>query len=633
MKQKLQDGLFPQALKEMDEQELQLLSYEIREYLLNTLSKTGGHLASNLGVVELTLALHRVFDSPRDKIIFDVGHQSYVHKILTGRKEALKTIRTLEGISGFPKRSESPHDTFDSGHSSTSISAAAGFAAARNLKGENYSVVAVIGDGALTGGVAYEALNCVGDSESPMIVILNDNEMSIGENVGGMSNHLKKLRTSSAYLDFKKKMKSTLKNIPKVGEGLYSSMEHLRDSLKYAIVDGAVFEEMGFKYFGPIDGHNLHDLIEILELVKTMKQPVLVHVITKKGKGYRNAEQNPDKFHGIGSFDLTTGKSLKNSKYPSYSSVFGNQMLKLAQRDERVVCISAAMIEGTGLRAMAQKYPERTFDVGIAEQHAVSFAAGLAISGMKPVVAIYSTFLQRAFDEVLMDVCMQNLPVVFAIDRAGNVGNDGETHHGHFDLSYLSLMPNMTVLAPRDARELEDMISYALTLPGPCAVRFPRGEAEPVDELLPQPIKRKELFCSVGEPQLLRSGGDILLLSAGRMTKIALEAAELLKARGIEASVADARWIKPLNTSAYQSLLSGNIPLATIEDHSKKGGYGSQVADLMEDEQLHNRCLRIAWPDEFISQGTTAQLMKKYKMDACGIAERVEDFLERKGQA
>lgn len=625
MKQQLQDGRFPEALKTMDEKQLQLLSYEIREYILDTVSKTGGHLASNLGVVELTIALHTVFDSPKDKIIYDVGHQSYIHKILTGRKDALKTIRTMDGISGFPKRCESSHDMFDSGHSSTSISAAAGYAAARDLKGEDYSVVAVIGDGALTGGVAYEALNCAGHSDSPMIVVLNDNEMSIGKNVGGMSDHLKKLRTSSAYLDFKKKMKSTLKNIPRVGEGLYSGVEHLRDSLKYAIVDGAIFEEMGFKYFGPIDGHNIRDLIEIFTLVKTMDQPVLVHVVTKKGKGYRNAEQNPNQFHGVGPFDITTGKPLKSAKYPSYSKHFGTKLLDLADRDPKIVAISAAMVEATGLQPMAQKYPGRTFDVGIAEQHAVSFAAGLALSGMKPVVAIYSTFLQRAFDEILIDVCMQNLPVVFAIDRAGNVGNDGETHHGHFDLSYLSLMPNMTVLAPKDGAELEEMLEYALTLPGPCSIRFPRGDAKPLSGV---PVEAHPLDS--GRPEILRDGRDVVLLAAGRMTGEALAAAELLSRKNIDAAVVNARFIKPLNGDSYRQLLSGGIPVVTLEDNTEKGGYGSQVSDLMESMELYNRRLRIAWPDRFVRHGSTDQLMEKYGLDAQSIAERVERFLERK---
>lgn len=625
MKYLLDDAGFPEALKSMDEKQLELLSYEIREYILDTISKTGGHLASNLGVVELTLALHKVFDSPKDKIIFDVGHQSYVHKILTGRKEELKTIRMMDGLSGFPKRSESEHDMFDSGHSSTSISAAAGYAAARDLKGEDNAVIAVIGDGALTGGVAYEALNCAGHSESPMIVILNDNEMSIGKNIGGMTKHLKKLRTSSSYLDFKKKMKSTLKSIPKIGDDLYTHVEHLRDSVKYAVMYGAIFEEMGFKYFGPIDGHNLHDLIEILTLVKTMKQPVLVHVVTTKGKGYRNAEQNPDKFHGISPFDLTTGKVLKEAKYPSYSSIFGRKMLELADQDPRVISISAAMVQATGLEAMAKKYPKRTFDVGIAEQHAVSFAAGLALDGMKPVVAIYSTFLQRAFDEILIDICMQNLPVIFAIDRAGNVGNDGETHHGHFDLSYLSLMPNMTILAPKDGRELETMMEYALTLNGPVAIRFPRGEAEPVDV---EPDFSRDL--SYGEAQILRSGNDVALLACGKMTLEAVKAAELLEERGIQATVVNARFVKPLNEDVYTEWLSDNIPVVTLEDNTEIGGYGSLVNDLLSKHGMENKFQKIAWPDEFVHHGSTAQLMKKYRMDAEGIAERVEDFLGKR---
>ncbi len=622
MKKTILDYQFPEDLKTMSERDLELLTYEIRDFLIEKVSKNGGHLASNLGVVELTIALHKVFESPKDKMVWDVGHQSYVHKILTGRAPCFDGLRCLNGISGFPKREESIHDMFDTGHSSNSISAAMGYAAARDLDCDDYSVIAIIGDGALTGGMAYEALNNAGSSKSKMIVVLNDNEMSISKNIGGISQHLSKLRASQTYLDFKKQLKKTLKGIPGVGEGLYNGFEHLRDSLKYAIVPGAIFEQLGFKYFGPIDGHNIHDLVEVLSFARMMEGPVLIHAITKKGKGYRNAETNPGKFHGIGAFDPTTGNVLTKSENLSFSTIFGNKLVQMANDHSKIVAVSAAMIDATGLGIFSQKYPDRIFDAGIAEAHAVTFAAGLAASGYRPVVAIYSTFLQRAYDQILIDVCMQNLPVIFAIDRAGNVGSDGETHHGVFDLSYLSQMPNMTVLAPKDGKELADMMEYALTLNGPCALRYPRGEA--ID-------CTAEMGCSVidGTSERLRYGKDVELFAVGKMVPIALEVCEKLKSRGLEAGLTNVRFVKPLDRGAILSATEKVKKIVTLEDNILEGGYGSIVNGLLaEEDRMDVRVLNIGWPGQFIEQGSTEELFQKYGLDSESIAERVCDFLE-----
>jgi 1-deoxy-D-xylulose-5-phosphate synthase len=624
MKKTILDYQFPEDLNMMNERDLELLTYEIRDFLIEKVSKNGGHLASNLGVVELTIALHKVFDSPKDKIVWDVGHQSYVHKILTGRADSFDGLRRLNGISGFPKRSESDHDMFDTGHSSNSISAAMGYAAARDLDGDDYSVMAVIGDGALTGGMAYEALNNAGSSKSKMIVVLNDNEMSIGKNIGGISQHLSKLRASHAYLDFKKQLKRTLKGIPGVGEGLYSGMEHIRDSVKFVIVPGAIFEQLGFKYFGPVDGHNIHDLIEVLSLAKMMDGPVLIHAMTKKGKGYRNAEMNPGKYHGIGAFDPTTGNVLDQNGKMNYSQIFGNKMVQLANDDPKIVAVSAAMIEATGLGKFAQKYPGRIFDAGIAEEHAVTFAAGLAAGGYKPVVAIYSTFLQRAYDQILIDVCMQNLPVLFAIDRAGNVGADGETHHGIFDLSYLSHMPNLTMLSPKDGKELADMMEYALKLNGPCAIRYPRGEAHDC----------QSETCSPqidGKSERLRNGSEVELFAVGKMVSVGIEVCKKLKSRGIEAGLTNVRFVKPFDKDAVLSAADNAGILVTLEDNVLEGGFGAMVNRFLADKnRLNIRILNIGWPDQFIEQGSTSELFEKYGLDSESIAERVCGFLEGK---
>lgn len=624
MKKTLLDYQFPDDLKSMNDRELELLTYEIRDFLIEKVSRNGGHLASNLGVVELTVALHRVFESPKDKIIWDVGHQSYVHKILTGRAACFDGLRCFNGISGFPKRVESAHDMFDTGHSSNSISAAMGYAAARDLNGEDYSVISIIGDGALTGGMAYEALNNAGSLKSKIIVVLNDNEMSIAKNTGGISQHLSKLRASHTYLDLKRQLKKTLKGIPGVGEGLYSGIEHIRDSVKYAIVQGAIFEELGFKYFGPVDGHNIKDMIEILTFAKYMDGPILIHAITKKGKGYRNAENNPGKYHGIGAFDPATGNVLSVSKSLSYSRIFGNKLVQLAGENSKIVAITAAMIEATGLEKYAIKYPDRIFDAGIAEAHAVTFAAGFAAGGYRPVVAVYSTFLQRAYDQILIDVCMQNLPVVLAIDRAGNVGADGETHHGVFDLSYLSHMPNMTVMAPKDGRELADMLEYALTLKGPCAIRYPKGETADCSDDSAYPVLD-------GTVERIHEGKDVEIFAVGKMVSICIEVCRKLKSRGVEAGLTNVRFVKPCDQESILSAAYRTCNLVTVEDNVLQGGFGSIVNGLLAEKDISDvKILNIGWPDKFIEQGNTSELFEKYGLDSESIAERVCDFLEGK---
>lgn len=624
MEKRLPDYNFPTDLKTMTEKELDLLPYEIRDFLIEKVSKNGGHIASNLGVVELSIALHYIFDSPKDKIIWDVGHQSYVHKILTGRADEFDTLRTFNGLSGFPKRSESQHDMYDAGHASTSISIGMGYAISRDLDGDNYEVISIIGDGSMTGGIAFEALNNAGNSGSKMIVILNDNEMSISKNNGGLSQHLGKLRTSQAYLEFKKQLKKTLQGIPKVGQGIYSSFEHIRDSLKFAIVPGAIFEELGFKYFGPIDGHNIHELIEILSLSKMMKGPVLIHVVTKKGKGYRNAENNPCKYHGIAAFNPTTGNTLKVKKNMTYSEVFGNKLIQMGLLNPKIVAISAAMIDSTGLRKFQERFPERTFDVGIAEQHAVTFAAGLALNGYRPFVAIYSTFLQRAYDQLMVDVCLQKLPVIFMIDRAGIVGDDGETHHGVFDLSYLAHMPGLTVMAPKDGKELEAMMDYAMTLNGPCAIRYPRGEISNLTDI-------SSNYQIDGSCELLCEGRDVSIIAIGKMVKTALEAKEKLSLKGYEAEVINARFLKPLDQNTIIASVKKTGYLVTIEDNVTVGGFGSQILSILTENGVPNiRTICLGWPDCFIQQGNVDKLYETYKLDSDSIAKKVSDFIERK---
>lgn len=601
-------------IKAMTEAEMDLLAVDLRDKLIENISKTGGHLASNLGVVELTIALHRVFDTSRDKLIWDVGHQSYVHKLLTGRSGEFSTLRQMDGLSGFPKTKESVHDAFDTGHSSTSISVAAGMAAARDMKKEDYDVIAVIGDGSLTGGEAFEGLNNLGDLKSKAIVILNDNGMSIRANTGGISNHLSKLRVSKGYYNFKGGVRKVVKKIPGIGNGLYQGASKMRDIVKYALVDGVFFEELGFTYLGPVDGHNIGDLVAALENAKVSGRSCVIHVITKKGKGYRNAEKNPDVFHGTGPFDSTTGKPVKSPCDKSFSDIFGMKMIDMAERNEDVVAISAAMIDGVGLEHFGRIYPKRLFDVGIAEQHAVSFAAGLAACGKRPVVAIYSSFLQRAYDQIIMDVCLQQLPVIFAIDRAGVVGADGETHQGVFDLSYLSHMPGMRVLAPCDGSRLTEMLDYAMSLNSPVAIRYPRGSAGSLD------FERKPV--SQG-PTRIGEGNDVHIWAVGTMVKNALDAAEILNEKGIGCSVFDPGIVAPIDGAAIKESAASSRLLVSLEDNVTIGGFGSLLSD-------HAPVLKLGWPQKFIEHGSVDELYKRYGLDGAGIAERIGEALEGK---
>lgn len=613
MSKLITDYNFPQDLKTMSLEDLELLSYSIRDFLIDNVSKTGGHLAPNLGVVELTIALHKIFDSPKDKIVWDVGHQSYVHKILTGRGEKLPTIRKFGGISGFPKTMESPHDAFDTGHSSTSISLAAGMAAARDIKGENNHVIAVIGDGSMTGGLAFEAINNLGTSHRDVIVILNDNGMSISPNIGGLSQHLRKLRLSKGYLRAKKAL-SNINKMPLIGEGLYSSLRNTKEHLKYALMSGGViFEDFGFTYIGPIDGHNMSELLEVLEASKKIKGPILIHTITKKGKGYRNAENMPDKFHGIGPFNPYTGEILSISE-ETYSSVAGETILELAREDSRIVGISAAMCDATGLGKFSKEFPDRFFDVGIAEAHGVTFAAALAKEGMKPLVAIYSSFLQRGYDQILEDVCIQNLPVVFAVDRAGIVGADGETHHGMFDIGYLSGMPNMTVFTPANGTQLKEMLKEAFRLNSPVAIRYPRGGCsfdQYYNDKTPKNIR-------------LSKGKDVEIWAVGKMLGTALEVKSLLEKKGLSCGIIDVQVVKPLDFALYNDKAKLYV---TLEDGNIFNGFGEKFLAYAGGK---SRKISISWPDEFIEHGDYTSLAKKYAMDADGITERICEELEKK---
>lgn len=616
MKHKLTDYDFPNELKNMSLEEMELLSYEIRDFLITNISKTGGHLASNLGVVELSLALHSYFDTPKDKIIWDVGHQSYVHKILTGRTKDFQNLRKLGGISGFPKRNESPHDVFDSGHSSNSISAAMGFAKARDLKGEDYQVISVIGDGALTGGPAFEGLNNLGVSRTKVIVVLNDNGMSIRPNTGAVSSHLNKLRVSKNYNRFKHGFGREVRDLPVMGKHIYNGVVKMRDILKYAIVDGIIFEELGFRYFGPIDGHDIKEIKEYLAMAKACEDPALIHVITQKGKGYRNAEMSPHSFHGIGPFDTISGNKIGGKSVPDNSRVFGEKLTEMAEHDERIAAVHAAMIDGTGLEVFGRTHPERIFDAGIAEAHAVTFAAGLALNGYRPFVAVYSTFLQRAYDQILMDVCLQNLPVVFAVDRAGIVGEDGETHHGNFDMSYFLSMPNLTVLAPADGNELKHMMDYAMTLDGPCAIRYPKGSSANIC------AGTTSFFPG---SRVIREGKDLSLWGVGSMAAHCMEAAEILSSWGIDAKVVDPRFVKPIDEEALKKDLKRFPVLVTAEDNAVIGGMGEKIASFAQKNGYEGKVITLGWPDRFIEHGSKTDLYKKYGLDPGSIAQKVRD--------
>lgn len=609
----------PEDLKKLKNKELNQLSGEIREYIINTVSETGGHLASNLGVVELSIALHKVFDTPKDKIIWDVGHQAYIHKLLTGRKEQLKTLRTFGGLSGFPKRCESVHDAFETGHSSTSISAALGYAKARDLAGDDYNVVAVIGDGSLTGGMAFEALNHAGDFPTRLIVILNDNNMSISRNVGGMARYLSRIRTVPAYFKLKARVQKTIMGIPVFGTAMFKSAEKLKNWFKYLLVPGIIFEELGFKYLGPIDGHNIENLEYVLKRAKSYNgYPVLIHVITKKGKGYERAEKEPSKYHGVNPFDIESGKSKQSSKGNgrSYSGIFGDWITEAAKKDERITAVTAAMPEGTGLNKFASEHKERFFDVGIAEQHAVTFCAGLASGGFKPYFAVYSTFLQRAYDQVIHDVCMQKLPVTFAIDRAGIVGADGETHHGVFDIAYLSHMPNIVIMSPKDGWELEQMLELTRELDIPCAVRYPRG-CEPSFD-----ISKTEVTFAKSE--LIKEGKDVVIIAEGKMVLTALKAAEMLMSNGIDTAVVNARFIKPLDEEMLQNAASTYKKIFTLEDGVRSGGMGSKILEFYNRNDIDADVTIFAYNDQFITHGETDELYKFVEMDFESIAGKIE---------
>ncbi len=626
MKKKLTDYCFPADLKTMSCEEMELLSYSIRDFLIEQVAETGGHLASNLGVVELTMALHKIFNSPEDKIIWDVGHQSYVHKILTGRAGAFGTLRQFGGLSGFPKGKESMHDAFDTGHSSTSISVAAGYAAARDIQGKDYEVIAVIGDGSLTGGMAYEALNNIGASKSKVIVILNDNGMSISPNIGGISKHLGSLRTSKGYLSAKKFVKNKIGAIPNVGRGIAQGLADIKNDIKYTILEhgGVLFEELGFTYFGPVDGHSLPELLDVLTRAKSLNEPVVIHVITQKGKGYRNAEKDPGKFHGIGRFDPETGKELAKSGKPTYSRVMGEYLIELAEKDPRIVAITAAMGDATGLGEFSRRFPERFFDVGIAEQHAVTFAAGLAKAGMRPFVCIYSSFLQRAYDQMLEDVCMQQLPVTFMIDRAGVVGADGETHHGIFDLSYLATMPHLSVLAPTSDEMLRESMNYAMEQDGSCAIRYPRGEVMTEEEGRIPSLLYYNRTMEYGSALL---ADRVEILGVGKMAGIGREVFERLLEKGVQARYQDVNIVKPIEISkSAMNTLRGRL-IVTIEDNIVSGGFGESLQCALEPG---HRVLNFGWPEQFIEQGTFAELTEKYGLSAEKITERICEELERK---
>ena len=614
----------PEDVKALTVRELEQLASELRHFIIDTVSQNGGHLAPNLGTVELTLALYSVFSFPGDKLVWDVGHQAYTHKILTGRRDAFKTLRKKGGITGFPNRSESVYDAFGVGHASTSISAALGMALARDARGEKNQVIAVIGDGALTGGESFEALNNAGDLGTKLIVILNDNEMSIDANVGAMSEYLSRIRIAPQYARAKRDMGSLLMSIPHIGDKVYKTASHLKDGVRSVLVPGSLFEEMGFHYIGPIDGHNIGLLEEVLASAKEMEGPVLIHIHTVKGKGYKPAEQAPDKFHGVGCFDPSTGKSAKKAGCaPSYTSVFSKALIELAKDRPDILAITAAMPSGTGLKAFGQAYPKRFFDVGIAEEHAMTLAAGMAAAGMHPVIALYSTFAQRAYDQLIHDGCLQNLPVTLCRDRAGLGGEDGPTHHGVFDLSYLRQMPNMCVMAPKDEEELRHMLATAIAIEGPAAVRYPRGAG------LGVPLTDSLETLPVGKAEVLQEEGNIAFLAVGTMVEKAKEAAAILKEEGIEAAVVNMRFIKPLDTELLGEMARTKRLLITAEENVLAGGFGSAVAEYLADHGIEVPLLRFGIPDRFIEQGTRRELLSLIGLQPDEMAERIRERLSQ----
>lgn len=609
----------PNDLKKLNIKEKEQLSKEIRTEIIDIVSQTGGHLASNLGIAELTIALHSVFDTPKDKIVWDVGHQTYVHKILTGRKDKMHTLRQLNGIAGFPKAKESEYDTFDTGHSSTSISAALGMARARDLKNEDNHVIAVIGDGALTGGMALEALDDAGNSKTRLIVVLNDNEMSISKNVGGISRFLTRIRTKRFYKKSNNFIRKILEKVPAFGPFVIHVARRIKYSIKQLMIPNMFFEDLGFKYLGPVDGHDIERVEWILNLAKKEKEPVVVHIITKKGKGYKPAEENPDRFHATSSFDKETGKP-KKEKQKDYSKVFGDKLVKLAKENEKIVAITAAMADGTGLSEFKNKYPERFFDVGIAEQHALTMAAGMAKEGFIPVVPIYSSFYQRAFDQVIHDICLSNLPVVMCVDRAGVVGQDGETHQGIFDLSFFSIIPNITIMAPKDFKELEQMLEYAINLKEPVVIRYPRGgESKEVKFEKHEEIKQ-------GKAELLKEGKDVTIIAIGRMVEKAVKVANILEKEGKSVEIINARFLKPLDKNTIINSVNKTKRVITMEDNILNGGLASHIEQLIVENEIKEVKLKsYGWKDEFIKHGKVEELEKLYGLDEETIAFNFRD--------
>ena len=616
----------PEDIKKLTGKELDILRQEIRDFLIGKISRTGGHLASNLGVVELTMAIYLVFDLPKDKIIWDVGHQSYTHKILSGRKGEFDDLRQYGGMSGFPKRKESPCDAFDTGHSSTSISAGLGLAQARDVSGEDHFVVSVIGDGALTGGMAYEALNNAARIKKNFIIILNDNNMSISENVGGMSRYLNGIRTGDGYLDLKKYVTNVLSRIPVIGDELIDKISRTKNGIKQLLIPGMLFENMGITYLGPVDGHDVKALSRALKEAKKLDHAVLVHVITKKGKGYEPAEKNPARFHGVEPFDVVTGESKKEKKYPSYTDVFSRTICQLAEKDPKITAVTAAMPDGTGLKRFSRLYPDRFFDVGIAEEHAVTSAAGMAAGGLKPVVAVYSSFLQRGFDQILHDVCIQNLPVVFAVDRAGLVGSDGETHQGIFDLSFLSAIPNMSIFAPKNMWELKAGLEFAVSFGGPFAIRYPRGEAY-------RGLKEFHAPVEYGRGEVLYEEKDIALLAVGSMVSTGEHVREKLKAEGWNCTLANGRFVKPFDEELVDRLAKNHWLVVTMEENVLQGGYGLMVTRYIHEHYPHVKVMNIAIPDGYVEHGNVSLLRKGLGIDSDSVIWRMKkEYLDTERQ-
>lgn len=607
----------PEDLKKLNLEQLNILADEIRQFLIDSISKTGGHLSSNLGVVELTIALHYCFDLSKDRVVWDVGHQSYIHKILTGRKQKFNTIRKLGGLSGFPKRNESIYDAFDTGHSSTSISAALGYAKARDLSKKDYHVIAVIGDGSMTGGLAYEALNNAGRTNTNLIVILNDNEMSISKNVGSLAKHLNDIRTAEKYLEVKHDLNSVLSKIPKVGHRLKRIVDKVKEDIKYIFVPGGIFNELGFKYVGTINGHNIKELIKVFNNAKRVKGPVLLHIHTKKGKGYKYAEKYPESYHGVDSFDIVTGKPIKPKSGMTYSDVFGESMVELATKYPKLVAITAAMKHGTGLAAFQKKYPKRFFDVGIAEAHAVTFAGGLAAAGYKPVFSVYSSFLQRGYDEIVHDICIQNLPVIFAIDRAGIVGSDGETHQGILDISFLSSIPNLIMMAPKNGLELKDMLEFAVNCNCPVAIRYPKGKIN-------DSLDRYREQIVMGKSEIIRDGNKLAIFALGDMVEKSYEAIKILECNGLNPMLVNARFVQPLDCEILKKVSQSCNYIFTVENNICSGGFGSKVLEKLSDCKIRNlEVQQISFPNKFIEQGSCDELFKIYGLDSTGIAEKI----------